>query len=152
MSAYVSVTLRQQVINGAEGCCEYCHLPEAFSIYHHEIDHLIALKHGGLTAAENLVLACLPCNRYKGSDLTSIDPMTGEVTLLFNPRAQLWNDHFQLQEGYILGLNAIGRTTVFLLRFNDLNRIQVRQTLINYGLYSNLSNTSPSQDMRDRLL
>jgi HNH endonuclease len=137
MSVYVSAALRQQVIDRAQSRCEYCLLPEAFSIYHHEVDHLIALKHGGQTASDNLVLACLPCNRHKGSDLTSIDPVSGKVTLLFNPRIQLWRDHFQLQEGYILGLSAIGRTTVFLLRFNDLTRIQVRQNLIAYGLYPN---------------
>jgi HNH endonuclease len=137
MSVYVSAALRKQVIDRAQSYCEYCLLPEAFSIYHHEVDHLIALKHGGQTASDNLVLACLPCNRHKGSDLTSIDPVSGKVTLLFNPRIQLWGDHFQLQEGYILGLSATGRTTVFLLRFNDLTRIQVRQNLIAYGLYPN---------------
>jgi hypothetical protein len=137
MSVYVSAALRQQVIDRAQSRCEYCLWPEAFSIYHHEVDHLIALKHGGQTASDNLVLACLPCNRHKGSDLTSIDPVSGKVTLLFNPRIQLWRDHFQLQEGYILGLSAIGRTTVFLLRFNDSTRIQVRQNLIAYGLYPN---------------
>jgi hypothetical protein len=143
MSVYVSAALRQQVIDRAQSRCEYCLLPEAFSIYHHEVDHLIALKHGGQTASDNLVLACLPCNRHKGSDLTSIDPVSGKVTLLFNPRIQLWGDHFQLQEGYILGLSAIGRTTVFLLRFNDSTRIQVRQNLIAYGLYPNSSDASP---------
>ncbi|WP_404789850.1 HNH endonuclease [Altericista sp. CCNU0014] len=142
MSVYVSAALRQQVIDRAQSYCEYCLLPEAFSIYHHEVDHLIALKHGGQTASDNLVLACLPCNRHKGSDLTSIDPVSGKVTLLFNPRIQLWSEHFQLQEGYILGLSATGRTTVFLLRFNDSTRIQVRQNLIAYGLYPNSSDAS----------
>jgi 5-methylcytosine-specific restriction endonuclease McrA len=72
MSVYVSVALRQQVIHRAQGCCEYCHLPEAFSIYHHEIDHLIALKHGGLTAAENLVLFGVNCRWTNHSLFTAV--------------------------------------------------------------------------------
>ena len=55
---------------------EYCLLHQDFSIYTHEIDHIIAQKHGGKTTLENLALSCLSCNRHKGSDLTSIDPMT----------------------------------------------------------------------------
>lgn len=144
MSVYLSAALREQVAHRAQNRCEYCGLPEAFSIYRHEVDHLIALKHGGQTVDDNLVLACLPCNRYKGSDLTSIDPTSGEITLLFNPRTQSWIDHFQIQEGHILGLTSTGRTTVFLLRFNDSIRIQVRQNLISYGLYPKPSDTSPS--------
>jgi hypothetical protein len=44
------------------------------SIYSHEVDHIVALKHGGQTQADHLAVACLPCNRSKGSDLTTFDP------------------------------------------------------------------------------
>jgi 5-methylcytosine-specific restriction endonuclease McrA len=99
MTDYISVSLRQLVIQRASGACEYCRIHQIFSIYSHEVDHAIALKHGGQTISENLVLACLPCNRHKGSDLTSLDPLTGEITPLFNPRAQTWSEHFQLDGG-----------------------------------------------------
>ena len=89
----------------------------------------------GETIANNLVLSCLPCNRHKGSDLTSIDPITGEITSLFNPRSQNWAENFKLEDGYILGLASVGRTTVFLLKLNDPTRLQIRQALISEELY-----------------
>ncbi|MBT9317308.1 HNH endonuclease [Leptothoe spongobia] len=136
--AYIPDSLRRAVSKRAEGKCEYCQIHQTFSIYTHEIDHAVAIKHGGQTNTDNLVLACLPCNRHKGSDLTSIDPFTGEITPLFNPRINTWSKHFELQDAYILGLTAIGRTTIFLLKFNDANRLQRRQLLISQGLYPDL--------------
>jgi hypothetical protein len=138
MTSYISAALRQLVSDRASGACEYCLIHQTFSIYSHEVDHIIALKHGGQTTAENLVLACLPCNRHKGSDLTSIDPLTGAITSLFNPRRQAWTEHFKTDGGYISGLTATGRTTVFLLRFNDIGRLPLRQALANQRLYPGL--------------
>ncbi len=138
MSAYIPVLVRQMVIQRAAGICEYCLMPQKFSMYSHEIDHVVATKHGGQSVESNLVVACLPCNRHKGSDLTSIDPTTGVITPLFNPRLQIWSDHFELENGYIWGLTAIGRTTVFLLQMNETARLQLRQALIDQGLYPDL--------------
>lgn len=70
----LSESLRQQVINRACNRCEYCQLPAGISFYPHEVDHVIALKHGGQTIESNLAYACWRCNRYKGSDLGSFDP------------------------------------------------------------------------------
>lgn len=138
MTTYLSASLRQLVTQRAKGACEYCLIHQTFSIYSHEVDHVIALKHGGQSNEENLVLACLPCNRYKGSDLTSIDPLTGEITPLFNPRIQIWSEHFRLKGGSIVGLTTIGRTTIFLLRINEISRLQLRQSLADGGLYPDL--------------
>jgi HNH endonuclease len=135
MTFYISNSLRQLVSERAQGKCEYCRIHQDFSIYTHEVDHSVALKHGGETIAENLVLSCLPCNRYKGSDLTSIDPITGKITPLFNPRNQNWVDHFKLEESCVLGLTPAGRTTVFLLKFNSSARLLIRQALISQELY-----------------
>ncbi|BAZ53445.1 hypothetical protein NIES4103_61210 [Nostoc sp. NIES-4103] len=135
MTPYISASLRRLVVDRAQGKCEYCLIQQNFSIYSHEIDHVVAVKHGGKTVADNLVLSCLSCNRYQGSDLTSIDPMNGEITPLFNPRSQSWTDHLKLEDGYIVGLTAIGRTTIFLLKLNDLTRVQIRQALIMQKLY-----------------
>lgn len=135
MATYIPTALRQLIDQRAAGTCEYCLIHQTFSIYSHEVDHIIASKHGGESTKDNLVLACLPCNRYKGSDLTSIDPLTGAIMPLFNPRTQIWLEHFQLEEGFILGLTAVGRTTIFLLRMNEINRVQLRQSLAAQGLY-----------------
>ena len=71
---YIALWLRNLVRNRANSRCEYCRLPESLDFPAHEIDHIIAEKHGGLTEAENLALSCMICNKHKGSDLTSIDP------------------------------------------------------------------------------
>ncbi len=118
MPSEVSAALRRSVIEISQGKCEYCTLHQDFSIYTHEIDHVIVMKHGGRTVMENLALSCLSCNRHKGSDLTSFDPGTGDVSRLFDPRSQVWAEHFELDRGRIRGLSAIGRTTVMLLKFN----------------------------------
>ncbi|MBE9140904.1 HNH endonuclease [Nodosilinea sp. LEGE 07088] len=144
MTDYISVALRQLVTQRALGACEYCRIHQTFSIYSHEVDHAIALKHGGQTTPENLVLAWLPCNRHKGSDLTSLDPLMGEITPLFNPRTQAWSEHFQLEGGLIQGLTATGRTTLFLLKMNESSRLQLRQALASQGLYPDLPKNLPN--------
>lgn len=135
MTEYIPVALRRLVTQRAKDRCEYCLIHQTFSIYSHEVDHVVALKHGGKTAAQNLVFACLPCNRHKGSDLTSIDPKMGAITTLFNPRTSRWFDHFKQEKGFIQGLTATGRTTVFLLQINEIGRLQLRQALAAQMLY-----------------
>ncbi len=61
---YIPVALRRQVYERAKGCCEYCLIPDLAAFSAHEIDHIIAEKHGGLTEAENLALSCTLCNKH----------------------------------------------------------------------------------------
>jgi len=127
---YISATLRRQVLARANNCCEYCALPDGVSFYPHEVDHVIATKHGGETVLENLAYACWRCNRHKGSDLGSFDPKTREFSFLFHPRCQLWIEHFELKHGgQLVGLTPEGRTTIRLLQLNTDERIQERQYL-----------------------
>jgi len=121
--------LLRQVEERAKHRCEYCLLPNHLSFYPPEVDHIIALKHNGSTTAENLAYACWRCNRYKGTDLGSFDPETGEFSFLFNPRTQKWSDHFRLQDARINGITPEGRTTVYLLKLNSNERIAERQRL-----------------------
>lgn len=134
-SSSIPNLLRQLTSDRAKGQCEYCLIHQNFSIYSHEVDHIIAVKHGGQTIAENLALSCLPCNRYKGSDLATFDPLTGEIVPLFNPRTQIWSEHFRLDNGQIIGITPTGRATVFLLKLNEPKRLQIRQILIAQRLY-----------------
>jgi hypothetical protein len=123
------------VIERAQGKCEYCLIHQDVSIYTHEIDHIIALKHGGHTKADNLALACLPCNRYKGSDLTSVDSLTNVVIPLFNPRRDIWTEHIVLDGSRIIGITPSGRATVLLLKLNAFIRLLHRPMLIPQGRY-----------------
>lgn len=85
---YIPAQLRRLVEQRANYCCEYCQVTADFSFFPHEVDHVIPEKHGGLTQADNLAYSCWRCNRYKGSDLGSFDPKTGQFSFLFNPRTQ----------------------------------------------------------------
>lgn len=125
--SYIPAALRRLVSQRAQHCCEYCQLPNNVGFYPHELDHVIAQKHGGKTEADNLVLACWRCNRHKGSDLGSFDPKTNEFSFLFNPRTERWPEHFAHEQGTIQGLTPEGRTTVHLLQFNRPERVAERQ-------------------------
>jgi HNH endonuclease len=126
---YIAVALRRQVYDRANACCEYCLMPELAVLVSHEIDHMIAEKHGGQTDLDNLALACTSCNKHKGSDLASIDPLDGEIVRLFQPRRDRWDEHFRLSVGEIVPLTAIGRVTVRLLQLNRSERVAIRQVL-----------------------
>ena len=131
----ISAATRTLTVERAQKCCEYCLIHQDSSPYTHEVDHLIARKHGGTNDPENLALACLPCNRRKGSDLAAIDPISGQVVTIFNPRQQDWTDHFTLEGAYIVGKTETGRATVFLLALNAPSRLVKRQLLIAEGSY-----------------
>jgi hypothetical protein len=96
----------------------------------HEVDHVVALKHGGSTDADNLALSCALCNKHKGSDLASIDPDTGALTPLFHPRRQRWSEQFQIVDAMIVPLTPAGRATARLLQINHSDRLAVRALLI----------------------
>ena len=130
----IGASLREFVRSRAAGLCEYCLFSERLTLAEHEIDHVISVKHGGQTTAENLALCCAVCNRFKGSDIASIDPETGHLTPLFHPRADLWNEHFEIRNGEIIARTARGRVSVRLLQMNRPTRISERQLLQHYNV------------------
>ncbi|KOR36489.1 MULTISPECIES: HNH endonuclease [Planktothricoides] len=137
---YIPVATIKQVRDRAKNCCEYCLMPEIATFASHEVDYIIAKKHGGLTQAENLALSCTLCNKYKGSDLTSIDPETGEIVPLYHPRQDSWPEHFYLKDAKINPLTAKGRVKVRLLQLNRPEKVQERQLLIEAGILAPPSN------------
>lgn len=123
----IGVALRELVRDRAHGYCEYCRISERITLTEHQIDHVIAMKHGGKTIAENLALCCTVCNRFKGSDIAAIDPDTGRLTPLFHPRYDFWEEHYELRDGKILAFSPKGRATAGLLRLNRAARIKERK-------------------------
>lgn len=135
---YISAALRREVIQRAHNCCEYCRVSQEDRFWPNEVDHIIAEKHGGPTTLDNLSWSCYLCNGYKGSDIGSIDWGGSErLTPLFNPRQQLWGEHFHIdvQSGFLHPLTAEGRVTVFLLRLNSDEYIKSRLLLLETGRY-----------------
>jgi len=131
----ISLALRREVRERAGQRCEYCLLAESQAFFPHEVDHLIAQKHGGETASGNLVFACFHCNRFKGSDISSLDGLAGQLVALFNPRTQKWAEHFRLQGGEIIPVTSVGRVTEKILRLNLPGRVKRRKKLIALGSY-----------------
>lgn len=132
---YISPALRQVVYERADGRCEYCLYPRELSFLTFEIEHIVAEKHGGTSTVDNLALACPYCNRFKGTDLGSLDPETGQLVPFFNPRTQQWADHFRLDGARIVPLTPEGRVTVAILQLNHADRVLERQRLIQVGEY-----------------
>lgn len=126
---HIPAALRRRIVKQADNRCEYCSLPAGMAFFPHEVDHVIAEKHSGQTEAENLAFACWRCNRHKGSDLGSFDPQTQNFSLLFNPRRQVWAEHFASQGEQLVGLTPEGRTTANLLRLNSDERLAERRRL-----------------------
>lgn len=119
---------RQVVRERAGDRCEYCRtrqVDEPFIKY--QVEHIIAKQHGGTDDKENLALACPQCNLHKGPNLSGIDPVSGNIEPLFNPRRHSWDDHFEARGPYLYGKTATGRTTVRVLMMNDDARVELRR-------------------------
>ena len=134
-AAYVPAELRHRVSARARGFCEYCLIHEADTNFSCEAEHIISRKHGGATTAQNLALACLPCNRAKGSDVGSF--VHDRFTRFYNPRTDRWFDHFELApDGVrINALSDIGAATVRILGFNLPERLEERKFLRMVGRF-----------------
>ncbi len=127
--------MQQQVRDRADGICEYCHLPAAFTTLPFQIDHVIAEKHGGPTRVANLAYCCLHSNAFKGPNIAGVNQETQEVLRLFHPRQDIWEDHFTWSGPQLVGRTAIGRITIAVLAINAPYRLEVRQALITEGVF-----------------
>lgn len=115
--------------------CEYCRLAQDDSVIPFEIDHVVALKHHGLTVEENLALSCFYCNSSKGPNIAGIDPESGAVTPLFHPRRDGWDDHFRWLGAILVGTSAVARTTIDVLDINESDRVALRASLMQEGRF-----------------
>jgi hypothetical protein len=126
--------LRKAIRRRARGRCEYCQFPERCTRVSFQVDHIIPEKHEGPTAMENLAFSCFFCNTHKGPNLSGLDPQSGELTRLFHPRQDYWRDHFRWEGPVLMGLTAIGRVTIQVLRINRTDAVAVRRSLREEGV------------------
>ena len=131
-----------EVRRRADGRCEYCQLPQSAFRRPFHVEHIVARQHGGSSGPENLALACWNCNLKKGPNLSGIDPLTGRMEALFNPRRDEWRRHFSAMIEAckppciaIRGLTPVGRATVQVLGLNEEMRPLIRYELWTEGLY-----------------
>lgn len=131
----LSRKIREAVRSRADERCEYCCKPDGFEARKPHVDHILPQKHGGTDELHNLAWACFQCNSYKGPVVSSYDTETGELTPLFNPRTQKWDEHFILEDAIIIGKSAIGRVSVRIFNMNNPYQLEVRKNLIEAGLW-----------------
>ena len=127
-SRYLSEAIRNQVRQRANYLCEYCHASEKWQYVSFTVDHVIPIAQGGSNSVENLALACFHCNRRKSNKITAIDKLSGTEVPLFNPRSDIWKEHFiwSVDKLSIIGLTPTGRATVATLACNRLRIINIR--------------------------
>ncbi len=114
--------------------CEYCHFPEQHAELGFQLDHVVPRKHGGRGDAGNLAFACYRCNTHKGPNLAGLDPDSGRMIRLFNPRTDSWADHFRWTGARLAGRTPEGRTTVTVLCINRTDYVLLRRMLLAEGV------------------
>jgi hypothetical protein len=131
LNRQVMTALKNQVVERAQGTCEYCRSQVRFATQAFSIEHITPQSKGGETALDNLALACQGCNNHKYNKTESVDPITGENVPLYHPRQQKWEAHFSWNEDFtlIIGLTKIGRATIDALQLNREGLVNLRRVL-----------------------
>lgn len=126
MSRKISEEIREKVRQRANFLCEYCHINERWQYVRFTIDHIIPDENDSI---ENLALACFHCNRLKSNKIEVFDHNKGEIIQLFNPRRQVWLEHFEWSEDglKINPKTSVGRVTIELLKLNRERILLIRE-------------------------
>ena len=82
---------------------------------------------------ENLALACVSCSLRKGARESAKDPSNGIETPLFNPRMQVWGDHFEWDTVHVRARTQVGRVTMELLQMNRPVLVSIREAEATLG-------------------
>ncbi len=122
----ISAASRRAVVLRAGNRCEYCGLPQAGQNATFHIDHVQPAAAGGDSELTNLALACVACSLHKGAQANAMDSVTHRRVRLFHPRRDVWSKHFAWRGIRVLGLTAVGRATITLLRVNSIHALGVR--------------------------
>ncbi|MFP4437367.1 MAG: hypothetical protein ACLFVO_08985 [Chloroflexaceae bacterium] len=75
------------------------------------------------------------CNDHKSERVAALDPQSGEVVRLFDPRRQHWTDHFVwIDNGTVIrGLTATRRATILALNLNRPALVRARRAWVSVG-------------------
>ncbi|MBW4671733.1 MAG: HNH endonuclease [Cyanomargarita calcarea GSE-NOS-MK-12-04C] len=137
MSEKTPQSMRRIVAARSRGYCEYCCCSEQFATESFTVEHIKPRQAGGETVLENLAWSCFGCNGHKHTKMQALDPETGEKIALYNPRQQVWSEHFSWSDDFIqvIGKTAYGRATVEALRLNRSGVVNLRRLLRNASLH-----------------
>lgn len=128
----VSASIRAKIEERAEKLCEYCRSPLEFSPDPFSVEHIFPISKGGTDDLENLALVCQGCNGYKSTKTEAFDVMSQMTVQFYNPRQDLWNEHFVWSEDFteIIGKTAKGRVTIIVLKLNRQRVMNLRRILV----------------------
>lgn len=128
---YIPIAIQREVIRISDGYCEYCLHPESYSTDYYQFDHIQPIFEGGKNELCNIARSCGRCNIIKSQKTHAFDPITGKVFPLYNPRKDIWTEHFEWSDDQLLiyGLTEIGRTTIEMLQLNRESAINLRKLL-----------------------
>jgi hypothetical protein len=117
----ISANSRKYIRQRANFLCEYCHSSEEASASLFTFDHLLPQSLGGGDEDDNLALACHRCNGRRYNFTTGTDAQTASLVALFNPRQDIWSEHFiwSVDGRDMIGITLIGRATIERLDMND---------------------------------
>lgn len=131
----ITVKQRREIATRANFRCEYCLLAERVSYFSFHIEHIRSIKHGGNNNLENLAYCCPDCNFYKGTDVGTFVGSELNLVRFFNPRIDIWQEHFEIQDAKIYGKSEIGTATIQIFKFNEIDRLIFRKQLSDLDLY-----------------
>jgi hypothetical protein len=132
-----SETRRAEVTSRAGHQGEYCRLPTRGQVATFPIDHVIPRSRNGTNDLDNLALTCPHCNAHKWNEIEAPDNSTGEISRFFNPRKDVWIEHFEwstTNSWELIGLTSVGRATIDAFRINDADMIALRVLLAEVGV------------------
>jgi hypothetical protein len=133
--ANISKKTRLLVAERAKHCCEYCLSQAKYSSDYFSIEHIIPRFRKGSDFIINLAYACLACNNHKYTHIEAIDPVSGILVALYNPRIDVWAQHFCWSDDYSLltGLTPKGRATIEKLHLNRAYVVNLRLVMTAVG-------------------
>ncbi|MGB4803472.1 MAG: HNH endonuclease signature motif containing protein [Anaerolineae bacterium] len=134
-SARIPRSLREQIAAEGGHRCGYCLTSQDHTAMPMELEHIIPRAAGGPTERDNLWLACPLCNGHKATQTHGVDPDSCERVPLFDPRRQIWRQHFTWSADgtMIIGLTACDRATVVALRLNNEYLVKARRRWVMAG-------------------
>jgi len=133
--SHITRKARPRIAIQANHRCGYCEMQEVVSGIPLTIEHIIPIARGGTDDEDNLWLSCRLCNETKGIIVIAIDSETNQDVPLFNPRFQIWKNHFAWDETgtRIIAQSATGRVTIAILLLNSNLRVRSRAIWVEAG-------------------
>ena len=95
----------------------------------------MARARGGSDSEDNLAWSCMGCNDRKYTAAEAIDPVSGELVKLFNPRRDRWDEHFSWTADFtqVVGHSTAARATMAKLKLNRPELVKLRRILLIAG-------------------